>query len=131
MAAEELPAERARDDGPRAHQVHDVHRLFARGIDAEIASSVLFFLSLFFLTFIIATTTLTALGLDFITAFSGALSCISNVGPAIGNIIGPEQTYASLPNTAKWILSGCMLAGRLEFTSIVVLFLPFLLRKNT
>ena len=100
-------------------------------IDAEIASSVLFFLSLFFLTFIIATTTLAALGLDFITAFSGALSCISNVGPAIGNIIGPEQTYASLPDTAKWILSGCMLAGRLEFTSIVVLFLPFLWRKNT
>ena len=100
-------------------------------IDAEITSSVLFFLSLFFITFIISTTALTALGLDFITAFSGALSCISNVGPAIGNVIGPEQTYAALPDTAKWILSFVMLAGRLEFTSIVVLFLPFLWRKNT
>lgn len=100
-------------------------------IDAEIASSVLFFLSLFFLTFIVATISLAALGLDFVTAFSGALSCISNVGPAIGNIIGPEQTYADLPNAAKWILSFVMLAGRLEFTSIVVLFLPFLWRKNT
>ena len=100
-------------------------------IDAEIASSVLYFLSLFFLTFIVSTLCLAALGLDFITAFSGSLSCISNVGPAIGNIIGPEQTYAALPDTAKWILSFVMLAGRLEFTSLVVLFLPFLWRKNT
>jgi len=100
-------------------------------IDAEIASSVLFFVSLFFLTTILSTLGLSALGLDFITAFSGSLSCIANVGPAIGNIIGPEQTYADLPNTAKWILSFAMLAGRLEFTSIVVLFLPFLWRKHT
>lgn len=100
-------------------------------IDAEIASSVLYFLSLFFLTFIFSTLCLAALGLDFITAVSGSLSCISNVGPAIGSIIGPEQTYAALPDAAKWILSFVMLAGRLEFTSLVVLFLPFLWRKNT
>ena len=100
-------------------------------IDAEIASSVLFFLSLFFLTTVLSTLGLSALGLDFMTAFSGSLSCIANVGPAIGNIIGPEQTYADLPDTAKWILSFVMLAGRLEFTSIVALFLPFLWRKNT
>ena len=99
-------------------------------IDAEIASSVLFFLSLFFITFICATLALSALGLDLITAFSGALSCISNVGPAIGNIIGPDQTYASLPDAVKWILSFVMLAGRLEFTSLIALFLPFLWRKN-
>lgn len=100
-------------------------------IDTEIASSVLYFLSLFFLTFIFSTVCLAALGLDFITAFSGSLSCIANVGPAIGNIIGPEQTYAALPDAAKWILSFVMLAGRLEFTSLVVLFLPFLWRKTT
>ena len=100
-------------------------------IDAEIASSVLFFLSLFSLTFICSTLALSALGLDFITALSGSLSCISNVGPAIGNIIGPDQTYAALPNAAKWILSFVMLAGRLEFTTLIVLFLPFLWRKST
>ena len=100
-------------------------------IDAEIASGVLFFLSLFFATFIIATLSLTVLGLDYLTAVSGALSCVANVGPALGNIIGPERTYADLPEAAKWILSFVMLAGRLEFTSIVVLFLPFLWRKNT
>ena len=100
-------------------------------IDADIASGVLFFLSLFFMTFTIATLSLTALGIDYLTAFSGALSCVSNVGPALGSIIGPDKTYAELPDAAKWILSFVMLAGRLEFTSIVVLFLPFLWRKNT
>ncbi len=100
-------------------------------IDTDIASGVLFFLSLFLMTFIITTLSLTAIGLDYLTAFSGALSCIANVGPALGNIIGPEKTYAQLPEAAKWILSFAMLAGRLEFTSIVVLFLPFLWRKNT
>ena len=100
-------------------------------INAEIASSVLFFLSLFFLTFVLSSLALTALGLDYITAFSGSLSCVSNVGPALGSIIGPERTYADLPDTAKWILSFVMLAGRLEFTSLVVLFWPFLWRKNT
>ena len=102
-----------------------------RTIDAEIISSVLFFLSLFFLTFVISTLSLTALGLDFLTALSGTLSCIANVGPALGDIIGPDKTYTTLPDAAKWILSFVMLAGRLEFTSIVVLFLPFLWRKNT
>ena len=102
-----------------------------RTIDADIASGVLFFLSLFFLTFILATLALSFLGLDYITALSGALSCVSNVGPALGNVIGPDRTYADLPDAAKWILSCVMLAGRLEFTSIVVLFLPFLWRKNT
>ncbi|MBQ3695670.1 MAG: TrkH family potassium uptake protein [Alphaproteobacteria bacterium] len=100
-------------------------------IDADIASGVLFFLSLFLITFMVATLSLAALGLDYLTAFSGVLSCLANVGPALGNIIGPDHTYADLPDTAKWILSFVMLAGRLEFTSIVVLFLPFLWRKNT
>lgn len=100
-------------------------------IDEEIVSGVLFFLSLFILTFVLSTLALTALGLDLLTALSASLSCVANVGPALGEIVGPEQTYANLPNAAKWILSFVMLAGRLEFTSLMVLFLPFLWRKNT
>ncbi len=100
-------------------------------INTEIASGVLFFLSLFFITFMLSTLALTALGVDYVTAFSGSLSAVANVGPALGDVIGPDKNYATLPDGAKWILSFVMLAGRLEFTSIVVLFLPFLWRKNT
>ncbi|MBQ4472527.1 MAG: TrkH family potassium uptake protein [Alphaproteobacteria bacterium] len=100
-------------------------------IDTQITDAILLFLGLFFITFIASTLGLAAIGLDYMTAFSGSLSCIANVGPGLGNIIGPEQTYANLPAGAKWILSFVMLAGRLEFTSLVVLFLPFLWRRNT
>ena len=100
-------------------------------IDNQITEGILLFLGLFILTFLISTLSLTAIGLDYITAFSGSASCIANVGPGLGSIIGPDQTYAALPDAAKWILSFVMLAGRLEFTSVLVLFLPFLWRKNT
>ena len=69
-------------------------------------------------------------GLDFVTSFSGALSSLSNVGPALGHVIGPDKTYAALPGTVKWILATAMLVGRLEFVSVFVLFFPFLWRRN-
>ena len=65
-----------------------------------------------------------ALGLDYITAITGAATAICNVGPAMGAIIGPNGTFASLPDTAKWLLSAGMLFGRLEIFTVLVLFLP-------
>jgi len=62
------------------------------------------------------------LGLDFITSVSAAASAISNVGPGLGSIVGPEGNYATLPTTAKWILSMGMLLGRLELFTVMVLF---------
>ena len=64
--------------------------------------------------------------LDFLTAFSASASAISNVGPGLGDIIGPEGNYSSLPIGAKWILSFTMLIGRLElFTFLVILSVTF------
>ena len=55
-------------------------------------------------------------GLDFLTSISGAASAISNVGPGMGDIIGPDGNYKSIPDVSKWILSVGMLLGRLELT---------------
>ena len=99
-------------------------------IDSEIVDSVLFFFGLFVITVMISVVALSAVGLDYITALSGTLASVANVGPALGNVIGPVENYASVPDAAKWIFSADMLLGRLEFTSIVVLFLPFLWRRN-
>ena len=63
-------------------------------------------------------------GLDFITAISGAATSISNVGPGLGPIIGPNGNFSSLPDISKWILSLGMILGRLELFAILVLFLP-------
>ena len=63
-------------------------------------------------------------GLDFITAISGAASAISNVGPGLGDMIGPDGNYKNIPDISKWILSFGMLLGRLELFAILVLFFP-------
>jgi len=62
------------------------------------------------------------LGLDFITSVSAAASAISNVGPGLGPVVGPDGNYANLPAAAKWILSIGMLLGRLELFTVMVLF---------
>ena len=99
-------------------------------INEEVVGSVLFFFGLFFMTVVFSILALSFVGLDYMTALSGTLASVGNVGPALGNVIGPTQNFAGLPDAAKWILSADMLLGRLEFTSIVVLFLPFLWRRT-
>ena len=63
-------------------------------------------------------------GLDFITSISGAASSISNVGPGLGDTIGPNGNYKDIPEISKWILSFGMLLGRLELFAVLVLFFP-------
>ena len=62
--------------------------------------------------------------LDFISAISGAAKSISNVGPGLGEMIGPNGNFSEVSNVSKWILSFAMLLGRLEIFAVLVLFLP-------
>ena len=82
------------------------------------------FFFLFALVFGIMALALTLMELDFMTAVSGAATAIANVGPALGDIIGPSGTFAPLPDAAKWVLSAGMLLGRLELFTVLVLFSP-------
>ena len=76
--------------------------------------------------FILSAVSLRLFNLDFLTAFSAAASAISNVGPGLGEIIGPSGNYFLLDNGAKWILSITMIIGRLEiFTVLVLLSMNF------
>ena len=77
-----------------------------------------------FVIFFVLTALLSLTGLDFITAISGAATSISNVGPGLGPIIGPNGDFSSLPDISKWILTVGMILGRLELFAILVLFLP-------
>jgi len=65
---------------------------------------------------------LALVGVDFVTAMSGAAAALANVGPGVGEIIGPGGSYAPLPDAAKWVLSGGMIIGRLEILSVIILF---------
>ena len=93
-----------------------------RPISDEILLSVLSFFFIWFLSFGLLALGLGLLGLDFLTAFSSAATAISNVGPALGPIVGPSGTFQPLPDGAKWLLAGGMLLGRLELFTVIVLF---------
>ena len=75
------------------------------------------------LSFVALAMALGALGLDYMTAITGAATAICNVGPAMGPIIGPTGTFEPLPDAAKWILSAGMLLGRLELFTVLMLLL--------
>lgn len=100
-----------------------------RAIPEEVADSVMGFLFVYALAFAVLAMMLGMLGLDFITAVSGAASAISNVGPGLGAAIGPAGTFSDLPDAAKWLLSGGMLLGRLELFTVLVLFVPGFWRR--
>jgi trk system potassium uptake protein TrkH len=63
-------------------------------------------------------------GLDFLTSASGAATALANVGPGLGEVIGPVGNFASLPAAAKWVLSFGMLLGRLELITLLTLLTP-------
>jgi trk system potassium uptake protein TrkH len=95
-----------------------------RPIPDEVSQSVMSFFFLLFASFAVLAILLTTLGLDFTTAVSGAATAIANVGPGLGEVIGPGGTFASLPDAAKWVMSAGMLLGRLELFTVLVLFTP-------
>jgi trk system potassium uptake protein TrkH len=93
-------------------------------IPDSVSQSVMGFFFLFIACFGVLAMGLGLLGLDFITAISGAASAISNVGPGLGEIIGPAGTFETLPDGAKWLLSAGMLLGRLELFTVLVVLSP-------
>ena len=101
-----------------------VKKFNGRPLPSSVSTAVMSFFFLYITTFAISATALSLTGLDMLTAISGAGSAISNVGPGLGDIIGPSGTYKSLNDPAKWILSATMLVGRLELFTVLVLFFP-------
>ncbi|MBE02906.1 TrkH family potassium uptake protein [uncultured Marinobacter sp.] len=95
-----------------------------RAVSDEIISSMIAYTFIFLLSLLLITVALAAMELDFITAITGALSALTNVGPGLGDIIGPADNFAPLPDAAKWVLSIGMLMGRLEVLSVVIVLSP-------
>ena len=93
-------------------------------IPENVAESVMGFFFLYIISFAVIACLLGGLGLDLITAISGAASAIGNVGPGLGDIIGPSGTYQSIPELGKLFLCVGMILGRLEIFAILVMFSP-------
>ena len=100
-----------------------------QNINNKFMSSVISFIYLYIVIFFIVTALLSVSGLDLITSISAAATSISNVGPGLGDNIGPNGNFSSLSDYSKWILSFAMILGRLELFAILVLFIPSFWRK--
>ena len=100
-----------------------------QNIDDKFMSSVISFIYLYIIIFFIVTALLSLTGLDFVTSISAAATSISNVGPGLGETIGPNGNFSNLSDYSKWVLSLTMILGRLELLAILVLFLPSFWRK--
>ena len=98
-------------------------------VDDKFMASIISFIFLYIFIFFSIAALLSLNGLDFVTSISGAATSISNVGPGLGSIIGPNGNFYQLPDICKWILSIGMILGRLELFAILVLFLPSFWRK--
>ncbi|MFT6450728.1 MAG: trk system potassium uptake protein TrkH [Halocynthiibacter sp.] len=104
-------------------KIHSPHGMFVprydgRPVSDEVLSSVMAFFVMFIVSIGVLAVLLSATGLDFITSISGAATALANVGPGLGDTIGPSGNFAPLNDTAKWMLAAGMLIGRLELMAV-------------
>ena len=94
----------------------------------EVLRQVMAFIAIYFGIFVLGCVILGLMGLDMLTCFGAVSSSLGNVGPGFGTV-GPSENYAHLPAAAKWVLSFCMLLGRLEIYTLIILLIPEFWRK--
>lgn len=103
-------------------------KLGGRAVPSEILNSIWGFFILYLVLFVASAMIMAFLGLDMVSSFASVAACIFNVGPGLG-LVGPVDNYLSVPLVGKWVLIFCMLLGRLEIYTVVVLLMPEYWRK--
>ena len=99
-------------------------RFDGRVVTDETLNSVMAYFVFFVVLLGLLSVCLSLTGLDFITSVSGAATALANVGPGLGDLIGPAGNFAMINDTAKWLLSAAMLIGRLEIVVVLVISTP-------
>ena len=94
----------------------------------DVLASITGFFMLFLGLFIVSSFILAAMGVDIVSSFAAVVACIGNIGPGLGTV-GPTDNYAHIPDMGKWVLVFCMLLGRLEIYTVIILFIPEFWRK--
>jgi len=103
-------------------------RMNGKAVPNEVATNVLGFFLLYMLVFVLATFFVSFLGVEFVTAFSSVAATLGNIGPGFSGV-GAVQNYVHLPALVKVLLCGCMLLGRLEIYTVMVLLMPSFWKK--
>jgi trk system potassium uptake protein TrkH len=103
-------------------------KLGGKVVSDEVMRSILGFLALYIGLFTLSSLVLAGMGVDFITSFAAVAASIGNIGPGFG-MVGPVDNYAQIPLLGKWLLIWCMLLGRLEIFTVIILIVPEFWRK--
>jgi len=103
-------------------------RLGSQTFPEHTIQSLLNLVYLAFLANLVSCLLLSFSGVDVFTSIAATVACMFNIGPGLGNV-GPVEHYGHLPALAKWVLSMCMVAGRLEFYTVLVIFTPVFWRR--
>jgi trk system potassium uptake protein TrkH len=103
-------------------------RLGGKVIPETTIQSLLNLIYLAFLVRAVGSLFLAAQGVDLLTSLAATVACMFNIGPGFGSV-GPAENYAHLPALSKWVLVVCMVAGRLEFYTLIVILTPDFWKK--
>jgi len=103
-------------------------KLGGKTVSQEVLGGIWGFFVLYLGLFILSSFLLAAMGVDVVTSFAAVAACIGNIGPGLG-AVGPTDNYTAIPMLGKWILTFCMLLGRLEIYTVIILFVPEFWRK--
>ncbi|WP_343081307.1 TrkH family potassium uptake protein [Ostreiculturibacter nitratireducens] len=115
--------------GAQIRKIHSPNGVFVprydgRPVTEDVISSVMAFFVIFILSLGVFAALLSMTGLDLVTSISGAATAIANIGPGLGEIIGPAGNFTTINDPAKWMLTVAMFLGRLELLVVMVVFLP-------
>lgn len=109
------------------HAVKQI-KIGGKPVSDDIMRSILGFLALYMSIFAFCAILLAGMGVDFVTSFGAVAATIGNIGPGFG-LVGPVENYAQIPCLGKWLLIWCMLLGRLEIYTVIILLVPEFWRK--
>src|SRR3989339_295561 len=98
-------------------------KLNGESVSEEIITECSVFFVVYLGFFGVCSLALMSLNTDIITAFSAVATCMANCGPGLAKV-GPMANFSDMTYAGKWILSFCMLLGRLEIYGLILLFLP-------
>ncbi|MCU6786916.1 TrkH family potassium uptake protein [Aedoeadaptatus acetigenes] len=98
-------------------------RINGKIVEDQVIFGIVAFICVYIILLAVSTALTATSGVDFLTAFSGCLTCLSNVGPGFSGV-GPTNTFVEFAPGYKLLFSSLMLMGRLEFFTILALFAP-------
>lgn len=96
---------------------------------SDVVLSVIMFVMVYFLSTAFLAVAVSLTGVDFMASLTGVIASIGNIGPGLGNVVGPCCTFQPLNDAAKWLMSFSMLLGRLEIFTLLILFTPNFWRR--